>query len=220
MDIPILEIGDYRIFRADSEWRQSEVEGLIRRMYSWRGYGVGISGSPRRGANDTTLQVCRGDELTVATMTVRFDSKDGLLAEDLYPDEVQGVRNKGGKVCEMTGLAISPREETTLILNALFQSAHLLGRDHKVTDVFAEVNPRHASHYQRLLGFKLIGKQRICPRVAAPAVLLHLPLPMLLRHHDGSVASRPARKRIAEVAPPKVARQPYASYYEFAAAVG
>jgi hypothetical protein len=215
MNILVLAVGEYRIFRADDEGRQSKVEALIRQMYSWRGYGVGISGSRPRGVNDTTLQVCRDSELTVATMTVRFDSEDGLLAEGLYPDEVQSVRNKDGKVCELTGLAISPHEDTTSILNALFQAAYLVVRDHKVTDVFAEVNPRHASHYQRLLGFQLVGTERTCPRVDAPAVLLHLNL----RRDDGPVASPPARKGRAEVLQRRAARQPYAPFIQFAAAV-
>jgi hypothetical protein len=35
------------------------------------------------------------------------------------------------------------------------------------------VNPRHSLFYRRKLGFQVIGDEKICRRVNAPAVLLH-----------------------------------------------
>jgi hypothetical protein len=37
-----------------------------------------------------------------------------------------------------------------------------------------EVNPRHVRYYQRMLGFQIMGPQRMNRRVLAPAVLLCL----------------------------------------------
>ena len=37
-----------------------------------------------------------------------------------------------------------------------------------------EVNPRHVRYYERMLGFRVIGSQRMNRRVNAPAVLLCL----------------------------------------------
>ena len=45
-----------------------------------------------------------------------------------------------------------------------------------MTDVFIEVNPRHAPFYRRYLGFTRMGQERVCLRVNAPAVLLRLEL--------------------------------------------
>ena len=45
---------------------------------------------------------------------------------------------------------------------------------HNSKDLFCEVNPRHAIPQKRMFGFKQIGELRTCPRVSAPAVLLHL----------------------------------------------
>jgi hypothetical protein len=42
-------------------------------------------------------------------------------------------------------------------------------------DIVIEVNPRHVAYYKRMLGFTQAGAQRMCERVSAPAVLLHLP---------------------------------------------
>lgn len=44
------------------------------------------------------------------------------------------------------------------------------------TDFVIEVNPRHELFYKRMLGFNRIGEERMCPRVGAPAILLHLSL--------------------------------------------
>jgi hypothetical protein len=52
---------------------------------------------------------------------------------------------------------------------------HIVGRRlHRATDAVIEINPRHALYYQRVLGFRPIGERRICGRVNAPAVLLHI----------------------------------------------
>jgi len=47
---------------------------------------------------------------------------------------------------------------------------------HQCTDVLIEVNPRHVKFYQRMLGFKRVGAERLDPEVNAPAVLLRLDL--------------------------------------------
>ena len=59
----------------------------------------------------------------------------------------------------------------------MFHVAYMyVRRLHGCTDLLAEVNPRHASFYRRLLGFQQAGAERMCERVQAPAVLLWLPL--------------------------------------------
>ena len=63
---------------------------------------------------------------------------------------------------------------------------------HQVTDLFIEVHPRHAGFYRRLLGYKVAGPERICPRVGAPAVLMHLgqhQLDTLIERHAGRIDS-------------------------------
>ena len=43
---------------------------------------------------------------------------------------------------------------------------------HSFDYVVIEVNPRHVRYYERMLGFEVIGPERMNPRVEAPAVLL------------------------------------------------
>lgn len=142
-------------------------------MYSWRGYRLGSSDS-RDCPNQTTLQACSGGA-TLGTLTLNIDSEKGLLADDLYRREVDNLRQRRGTVCELTGLAVSPRFGSNELLATLFHLLHILGRRlHRATDAVIEINPRHLAYYQRLLGFRQIGERKICGRVNAPAVLLHI----------------------------------------------
>ena len=95
----------------------------------------------------------------------------------MYRDEVDRVRYQGRSVCELTKLAVDQRQGSKRVLASLFHIAYIYGRIlNQVTDVFIEVNPRHAPFYRRMLGFTQCGETRICPRVNAPAVLLRLQL--------------------------------------------
>jgi hypothetical protein len=98
-----------------------------------------------------------------------------LSADGLYRSEIDAYRQAGAKVCEITRLAIDPEHGSKEVLGALFHLAYMLGGIlHGATDVFIEVNPRHVIFYQRMLNFKQAGSCRMCERVNAPAVLLHL----------------------------------------------
>lgn len=167
---------DYRVCVAESDSRYREVAGLIGRMYAWRGYQFDVGGGIARRAGQTVFQVRRQDRL-VATLTLRMDSELGLMADQLYREEIDFFRGLGGRVCELTGLAVVPGEDSRAVLGALFDSAHAIGRiEHGASDLVIEVNPRHVAYYRRRLGFRQAGPERTCPRVGAPAVLLHLDL--------------------------------------------
>ncbi|MEO8441662.1 MAG: N-acetyltransferase [Betaproteobacteria bacterium] len=136
----------------------------------------GISALPR---HDDTITVDAHDaQQVMATLTVRFDSLEaGLLAETLYAKEIDQFRATGRKTCEMTKLAVDPRYGSKELLASLIQVAYLYAHAVRgASDLLIEVNPRHAGFYKRMLGFKELGDRRMCPRVNAPAVLLHVEL--------------------------------------------
>jgi len=63
------------------------------------------------------------------------------------------------------------------VLAAIFHIAYIHARRlRQSTDLLIEVNPRHVKFYQALLGFTVVGEERMDPRVGAPAVLLRLDL--------------------------------------------
>ena len=61
------------------------------------------------------------------------------------------------------------------IMASLFHVAYIYAhRIRGVDQLMIEVNPRHVRYYERMLGFKVSGPQRLNRRVSAPAVLMSL----------------------------------------------
>ena len=164
----------FKIRIVDNSSRRIRASTLIQRRYAWRGYSCSPLTQNEHGR--VTLSACVEDT-TVATITAALDSPDGLYVSRLYPQEVEALRGEGRKLCEFTKLAVDESVRSHAVLGAIFHVAYLYVIDlHGCTDVVIEVNPRHVKFYQRMLGFKRIGSQRIDPVVNAPAVLMHLDL--------------------------------------------
>jgi hypothetical protein len=166
---------DFRIRLADTRGQRSKASLLINRMYSWRGYqtegAVGLGAGP----NQISLVASR-DDVVFGTLTVGLDSDAGLLVDQLYADKINAFRAEGRTICEFGKLAVDPNYGTKDVLAALFHLAFMYAhRINNADDIVIEVNPRHVAYYKRMLGFNQAGPQRMCDRVSAPAVLLHLP---------------------------------------------
>lgn len=146
---------------------------LVRRMYAWRGYRMSSARQIIENPNHATLGAWMDGEL-VATLTASRDSSAGLLADNLYAEEMAKLRKPSHVLCEVTRLAVDLNSPDPELLKSLFRSSYKYARAiFGVTDVVIEVNPRHARYYRREFGFSQIGSVRTCPRVDAPAVLLH-----------------------------------------------
>jgi hypothetical protein len=145
-------------------------------MYSWRGYTTDDSALIPHNPNCLTLEASNEQHL-FGTLTLCIDSKKALAADELYETELDTFRKKDRKICEVSKLAIDPSFSSKELFASLFHLTYIYAYViHKVKDAFIEVNPRHVTFYKRMLGFKQIGEERTCPRVNAPAVLLHLDL--------------------------------------------
>jgi hypothetical protein len=171
--------GESLLMRDDFEIRvaasgKSENTALLDRMYSSRGYRFNPKDEGAATSNRITTQACHGEQV-FGTLSVCFDSNAGLAAEVLYRSEIEAYRKTGCGVCELTRLAVDPEFGSKEVLGALFHVAYFFaGPVGGASDMFIEVNPRHVSFYRRMLSFRPVGECRICPRVDAPAVLLHL----------------------------------------------
>lgn len=164
---------DYAIRPARTPHEQGMASMLVRRRYAWRGYQTEGVGQTADDPNRLTLAAWHEDDV-VATLTLGCDSPAGLLADALYSPELDRLRRPGRIVCEVSRLAVDPDFSSPGLLITLLQAAHRHGQGRfAASDVVIEVNPRHARYYQRLLGFRQLGSLRRCPRVDAPAVLLH-----------------------------------------------
>lgn len=181
---------------ADGKPRlQAAVSQLVKTMYSARGLlqpPSGAPGAPLLSPRTTTL-VARTSDKVLGTVTVGVDTHHGLLADQLYRSEIDRIRKASrGRVCEFTRLALDPRSGSQRILANMFNVAFVVARHmHRASDLVMEVNPRHVGYYRRMLGCRVAGTETICPRVGAPAVLLHLSLEhvqnQIEQHHAGTV---------------------------------
>jgi hypothetical protein len=173
-DIAALSDKDFKIRLADTEAGRNSASMLINKRYAWRGYsGVKpLQQNPSR----ITLTAYMKDVL-VGTVTLAIDSSAGLLADEVFKDELDRFRRPGRKLCELTKLAVDNTVNSKFALASLFHICFIYGRRlHQCTDVFIEVNPRHRVFYERMLGFTRLGEIRSNPRVNAPAHLLRLDL--------------------------------------------
>jgi hypothetical protein len=155
-------------------------EDLICRRYAWRGYRVPATEPSGACSIDKGLQVmllAQKAGRLMGTLTVRPDTRHGLLAEKTYAGELQKMRRDGRRLGELVKLAVEEGADWRAALDALVQSAYLITRMvHGLTDVIIEVNPRHVRFYQRVFGFAAGAAERFCERVGAPSVLLCLDL--------------------------------------------
>jgi hypothetical protein len=164
---------EFKVRLATTEDRRKSASLLIEKMYSWRGYEADTLS---RDPNRITL-VAHQENTVGGTVTLGFDGPKGLVVDELYKAEVDELRARGRKIAELTKLAVDESAGSKSVLAALFHIAFIYAfHIHKYTDFVIEVNPRHVLFYKRMLGFNLIGSERLCPRVGAPAVLLHLDL--------------------------------------------
>lgn len=164
---------EFKVRLATTEDRRKSASLLIEKMYSWRGYKVDALGQDP----NKIIIVAYQEDKVVGTMTLGLDSPDGLVADQLYKDEIDRLRTQGCRLCDVTKLAVDQEIKSKSVLSAIFHLSIIYARNiHHATDLLTEVNPRHAPFYQRMLGFVQIGEEKLCPRVNAPAVLLKLDL--------------------------------------------
>jgi len=183
--IPALKSAQLRVAVARTPEDIEAAHHLVRKRYTWRGYEVETPAdhsAPRthpRFEHEITF-VAANHEATVGTVTLGLDGPFGLLAEETHGDVIRTARTSGRRVCELTRLAVAESVDSKSVLASLFGLAYAAGRSiHDVTDVFIEVNPRHVVYYSRIMGFVVAAGERLCERVRAPSVLLHLEIEVL-----------------------------------------
>ena len=170
----------HRIFRirsADTAGHRSSAAMLVDKMYAWRKYDFATSSYHLTHDPNRIALVIYDLDHAIATATLGLDSEIGLLADELYKDKSDRLRQDGRQLCEITKLAVEHVVRSKRVLASLFHIAliyarHIHGRD----DCLIEINPRHVRFYEAMLGFETMGETRICRRVNAPARLLRLDL--------------------------------------------
>lgn len=161
----------FKIKVADQKERRGLVDSLLKSRYGWRGYqAVGLPTDPT--VTKFTLAAME-EGSSIGTITVSFDSPQKLSCDDAFGPEVDAMRREGRKLCEFTKLAVDPTTATKRVLASLFHVAYIVAHRIRGYDtLLIEVNPRHVRYYERMLGFRVIGSERLNRSVRAPAVLL------------------------------------------------
>jgi len=170
----IVDDDSYGIRLTDTSDGRNTASMLINRMYAWRGYTG--DHQPSSDPNRITLTATdKGD--VVGTLSIGIDSEVGLMADEIFRDELDAHRACGAKLCEFTKFAFDPSVRSKTALANVFHLAVIYARDmHGCTDIVIEVNPRHRRFYERMLGFRKEGELKVNPRVDAPAYLLRVNL--------------------------------------------
>ena len=115
----------------------------------------------------------------VGTITLVFDSPLGLPADSLFPSEVQHIRRKGRRICELISFGASSKMRGSVkILAGLFYSSLLFARfARNATDYVITVHERHERFYCSNLLFSRSGPVRCYSKVNdEPTVFLNLAL--------------------------------------------
>ncbi len=159
---------------ADTDEGRQHASMLINKMYAWRGY----AGTHRVEDNPNRITLSASDAgAIIGTVTLGIDSPIGILADEVFKDQIDVFRARGAKVCEISKLAFDPTVRSKMALGSLFHILYIYAHHlYKCTDAFIEINPRHRRYYEQMLGFKTQTEVRNNPRVNAPAYLLWLNL--------------------------------------------
>jgi hypothetical protein len=168
---------------ADCDGQRSQANMLLNRMYSWRGYGAEhqLPNAPNCVTFTATSQ-----EDVIGTLTLTVDSPAGLALDKTFKEEMESFRRApGAKLCELTKFAFDTSSPAKPRLAALFHIIFIYGSMHyDCTDLFIEVNPRHARFYEAMLGFTRVGAAKTNEAVNAPAQLMWLNVADIRRRID------------------------------------
>jgi hypothetical protein len=174
----------YRVRVASSGEDRRAAWRLVYRAYQEQGYAAERGDGLWYGVHDllsetTTFLVEEGDT-PVAALTIVFDGPEGLPADELYRDELDALRDAGGRLCEIVSLVNIDRSRRARaeIVKQLFKLAYITARyGGCATNFVITVNPHHVPYYERVLLFDVRGEEKTYDKVGgAPAVLLHLDL--------------------------------------------
>ncbi|MFZ6873576.1 N-acyl amino acid synthase FeeM domain-containing protein [Undibacterium sp. Di27W] len=152
---------------------QESISMLVNQRFSSRGY---TNHELRKTMNVLSLQATI-ENCIVGTLSVQFDSQDGLPLDSLYQFELDSLRRKGAKLCQFTKLAVEKDVKSKSVLASLFHIAEIWAfRVRHYNYICIEVNPRHVAFYQRMLNFTILSDVRDNQEIQAPSVLLGIDL--------------------------------------------
>ncbi|MFZ6734268.1 N-acyl amino acid synthase FeeM domain-containing protein [Undibacterium sp. Ji42W] len=170
---PDKQISGFKVKLVNSMNDRESINMLVNQRFSSRGYA---HPEKSRAMNVLSLQATIENRI-VGTLSVQFDSGDGLPLDKLYQFELDSLRRRGAKLCQFTKLAIEKEVKSRSVLASLFHIAEIWAlRVRSYNYICIEVNPRHVAFYQRMLKFTVLSDVRDNQQIQAPSVLLGIDL--------------------------------------------
>ena len=165
----------FKIRSADAAGRRSSAQILITRFYD----DGARPGKPRHRpplpARITLLASERN--IAIGAITIGFDAGTGLRVDEPFAAETRVLREAGLRACEFTRMAMDSASRHRHVLASLFHVAHIYAHRMMGFDaLLIAVNPRHAAYFEAMLGFQVLGRERLNRRIDAPVVLMFLDL--------------------------------------------
>ena len=149
----------------------------------------GLRVTPYHALPTTSTLMCVYNGEVAGTVSLIGDNRIGFPLQKIF--NLQAVRDAGGKLTEVSSLAIAPkyRRASGRILLPLIKFMYTYARDYFDTrHLVIAVNPRHIGFYETVLCFRRL-KQAVIPSYdfvngasAAGATLDLMLIPELLRH--------------------------------------
>jgi hypothetical protein len=122
----------------------------------------------------TSIFVGTANRSVHCTVSLICDNRERLPLEDIYAAEVEHLRRSGRHLAEVSCLAFSSYGPSASFRNAFVPLIRVMAqfaRHHGVTSLLMATNPRHQLYYERLMGFRRIGRVKTYPSVCNhPAV--------------------------------------------------
>jgi hypothetical protein len=179
------ERNEFSVHVATTEEERLKCWHLVHQEYVAKGYArpqeLEYRYSLHDALPDTVTFMVEVDHQLEGTVTVFPDSPLGLPADELYREELDGLRQAGRRPVEVGRLVIA-REYThnlSLLVGLFDVLAMHARRVMRATHLAITVNPSHAKYYERMLLCGRIGHEKAMPSVSgALAVLLSLDLEM------------------------------------------
>lgn len=163
------KFGDYEVYTTD---KLSSSQSLIDDNFSPLGYNT------EHVIQDNQIIInCSHKGEIVGTLIMSIDRANGceMPCSEMYCDELRELES-GHEVyfAELGRFAIKPHSNTRLVMFFMYHVIVIIGLRLHITDLVAEVIPRHAVAHKRLLGFELAcSEQKYCERAKVHSVLLH-----------------------------------------------
>lgn len=127
----------------------------------------------------------------VGTVSYIMDSEIGLPMDEAAGGQMNKLRDKGRRICEVSALAVDNDQADAQTLTEMFQYGFVLVRRFlEATDYVITVNPKHAQFYQRVFGFEQLGSAFLYTKVRnAPGVPMRLDIEKLVEKYRNSHAA-------------------------------